>query len=110
MIYSKERRLEVLADAEQGMTTRLIALKHNCSESWVRRVKQEYREQGKVAPATKRKRIPKWHAIADDLQLIVQRHPDLTLKEIKQELGTELCVATICKALKALRLTLKKKS
>jgi len=110
MTYSKERRLEVLAAAERGMSTQQIAREFGCSESWVRRVKQEYREQGKAGPATTRNRTPKWNEIAEELKQTVEQHPDLTLEELKQKLGTEFCVATLCNALKALKLTIKKKS
>lgn len=108
--YSKERRLEVLADVELGLGTRQIAAKYSCSESWVRRVKQEFREQGKVAPATTRKRTPLWAAYKEQIQEEITRQPDLTLRELKETLGTDLSLATLCKALKTLKLTLKKKS
>lgn len=49
LIYSKERRLEVLKAYAAGLTTREIALQFQCSESWVRRVKQAFRDQGKPA-------------------------------------------------------------
>ena len=108
MIYSKERRLEVLAAAEKGMTTRQIALDFSCSESWVRRVKQEYREQGKTGPAKTRKRTPRWHAERERIQEIVQQSPDLTLQELKDQLGTSLSRMTLCTALRVMKLTLKK--
>jgi len=92
------------------MGTQAIAYKFKCSESWVWRVKQEYREQGKTGPATRRKRIPKWHAIAADIKRVVEANPDFTLRELKEELQTSFSLATLCKALKSLGLTLKKKS
>jgi len=109
MVYSKERRLEILAAAAEGMGTRAIAQKFNCSESWVRRVKQEYREQGKTSPATTRKRAPKWHAERDRIRQLVEQYPDQTLQELKDRLGTTLSRTTLCVALKAMQLTLKKK-
>ena len=109
MAYSKERRLEVLAAYESGLGTREIALHFGCSESWVRRVKQEYREQGKTEPATTRNRIPKWAAYSDQIQKEIAECPDITLGELKQKLNTELSRRTLCTALKKLKLTLKKK-
>ena len=109
MAYSRERRLEVLAASEQGVGTREIALKFDCSESWVRRVKQEYREQGKTGPATTRNRIPDWHAEREQIQKLTQKYPDQTLQELKDRLGTTLSRSTLCVALKAMKLTLKKK-
>ena len=109
MVYSKERRLEVLSAAAEGMGTQAIALKFNCSESWVRRVKQEYREWGKTGPATTRHRVPDWHAERDSIQELTEQYPDQTLQELKDRLGTTLSRSTLCIALKAMRLALKKK-
>ena len=57
--FSKEMRREVLAACDAGEGTRAVALRFRCSESWVRRVKQVRREQGKIAPATTRQRTPR---------------------------------------------------
>ena len=108
MAYSKERRLEVLAAAAEGEGTKAIALRFRCSESWVRRVRQEYREQGKTGPATTRNRIPVWHVESDRIRELTEQYPDQTLQELKDRLGTTLSRATLCVALKAMQLTLKK--
>ena len=108
MAYSRERRLEVLAAAAEGEGTKTIALRFGCSESWVRRVKQEYREQGKTGPATTRNRVPKWNEERDRIRELTDEYPDQTLQELKDRLETSLSVATLCIALKAMRLTLKK--
>ena len=108
--YSKERRREVLAACDAGEGTRAVALKFNCSESWVRRVKQERRELGKTAPCTTRRRTPKWWPLKEQIEQIVEERPDITLQELKDELQTELCRQTLCKALHKLKLTFKKKS
>jgi transposase len=78
------------------------------SESWVRRIKQERRELNKIAPLLKRRRIPLWAAFADQIRELIQRKPDLTLRELKAELRTDLSVQTLCTALQRLRLTVKK--
>ena len=108
MVYSKERRREVLAACDAGGGTREVATRFGVSESWVRRIKQERRELGKTAPKLTRDRKPKWHPIADDIQRVKREQPDLTLSELKAELGTELSEATLCRALQTLKLTLKK--
>ena len=51
--YSKEFRRDVLAACDAGEGTRAVALRFGVSESWVRRIKQERREQGKIAPLTR---------------------------------------------------------
>ena|SRR5450432_4065591 len=58
--YSKEFRRDVLAACDAGGGTREVALKFGVSESWVHRVKQECREQGKVAPKSTRDRRKSW--------------------------------------------------
>lgn len=110
MAYSKERRAEVLAACDAGEGTRAVALRFSCSESWVRRVKQERRELGKFGPATTRKRVPKWAPLKDDIERIIAERPDITLQELKDELQTDLSRQTLCVALKKLKLTFKKKS
>lgn len=108
-MYSAEFRGEVLKACDAGEGTRAVATRLNVSESWVRRIKQERREQGKVAPLQTRQRTPKWAVHAEEIVVLIRRAPDLTLKELKSELGTPLSVQTLCRALAQLRLTLKKK-
>lgn len=106
--YSKEMRREVLAACDRGEGTRAVALKFRCSESWVRRVKQERRELGKTAPLLTRRRTPKWEPLRERMLELVAAQPDLTLQELKDALDTELSRSTLCTALQKLRLTLKK--
>jgi transposase len=108
-VYSAEFRGEVLGACDAGGGTREVATRFNVSESWVRRIKQERREQGKLAPLRKRWRTPKWAVEADRIQEAIRVQPDLTLRELKAKLDTELSVQTLCRALQQLRLTLKKK-
>jgi transposase len=112
-MYSKERRLEVLAACDAGGGTRKVALQFKCSESWVRRVKQERREQGKIAPKVRRRRVRDWEKHADWLREKVTQKPDATLLELVALAAVErewtTSDATICRALKALRLTRKKR-
>jgi transposase len=108
--YSKEMRRDVLAACDAGEGTRAVALQFECSESWVRYVKQVRREQGKVAPCTTRRRTPKWAPLREQIEILIAQQPDRTLQELKDALGTDLCRQTLCRALQVLKLTLKKKS
>ena len=107
--YSKEMRRDILAAYAAGDQTKQIALRFKVSEAWCRRVKQEFRELGKTAPCSTRRRVPKWLVYADQLRELVRQQPDLTLEEIRTKLGTTLCVQTVCNALHALKLSFKKK-
>lgn len=106
--YSKEFRREVLAACDAGRGTREVAKLFGVSESWVRRIKQVRREVGKTAPATTRRRKPLWAADADRIRVAIQESPDLTLSELKERLQTPLSLTTLCRALRRLKLTLKK--
>jgi transposase len=98
-----------LKACDAGEGTRAVATRFDVSESWVRRIKQERREQGKLAPLKTRKRTPKWAVHAERIVVLIRQTPDLTLEELKTQLHTTLSVQTLCRALQQLRLTLKKK-
>ncbi len=108
-VYSKEMRRDVLAACDAGEGTRNVALRFGCSESWVRRVKQERRELGKTAPCTTRRRVPEWAVHREQIEKLIAEQPDMTLRELKAALKTKLSRQTLCNALRTLKLTLKKK-
>jgi transposase len=92
------------------MTTRAVATKFSVSESFVRKLKQQRRQTGGIAPRPPgRKRPPDWAAHADRIRAACRERPDATLEELRRALGLPCSAATLCRALKALRLTLKKK-
>lgn len=107
--YSKEFRREVLAACDSGKGTREVATAFGVSESWVRRIKQDRREQGKTAPRQTRNRKKKWLVYKDQMIEIIKARPDITLSELQNELGTTLSRSTLCVALGQLKLTFKKK-
>jgi transposase len=111
--YSKEFRRDVLRACDAGGGTREVALRFNVSESWVRRVKQERREQGKVAPSTTRRRHKVWEPYAPWLLAKLDAQPDISLRELvvaaREELGWETSDVTISRACRALRRTRKKR-
>jgi len=107
-MYSVEFRREVLKACDGGEGTRVVATRFNVSESWVRRIKQERREQGKLAPLKTKRRTPKWVAYSEQIVELIGRTPDLTLGELQEQLQTVLSKVTLCRALQHLRLTLKK--
>ena len=108
--YSMDLRERVLKDGDAGMSTRLVALKYDVSESWVRRLKQRRREHGEIAPRSSRNGVkPKWFAYADELQQLVGEKPDITLRELRDALDQEVSLQTLSRALRQLQLTFKKK-
>jgi transposase len=111
--YSKEFRRDVLAACEAGEGTRSVALRFGVSESWVRRIKQEKREQGKVAPDTRRRRRKAWEPYTEWLLAKLDERPDIYLRELvvaaREELGWEVSDVTLSRACRALRRTRKKR-
>jgi transposase len=62
-----------------------------------------------VAPCLTRRRTPRWAPLSDRIRELIHDRPDLTLRELKAELKTDLSVHALCVALQRLRLTVKKK-
>jgi len=111
--YSSEFRGEVLAACDANEGTHDIAVRFKVSESWVRLIKQQRRETGQIAPKTAAPRQPKWQAWADWLVAKITARPDIYLRELqddlKQELGEDVCLMTICNACRALEQSRKKR-
>ena len=111
--YSKEFRRDVLTACDAGEGTRSVALRFDVSESWVRRIKQERREQGKVAPLATRRRRKVWEPYAEWLLAQLDARPDAYLRELQAaaqaELGWEVSDVTLSRACRALRRTRKKR-
>lgn len=105
--YSMDLRQRVLSMSDAGHGSRQVACVLSVSESWVRRVKQRRREFGELGPR------PRGGAtvIKVDRQCLaelVEAQPDATLAELRERLGVDCALSTICEALKQLRLTFKK--
>lgn len=111
--YSVEFRAEVLAayDADEG--TRVIAVRFNVSDSWIRRIVQQRRETGQLGPRPVPLQKPKWLDWADWLIVKIVARPDIYLRELQAELkaerGEEVTLTTICNACRALQLSRKKR-
>lgn len=111
--YSKEFRRDVLAACDAGGGTLDVANQFGVSQSWVRRIKQQRRETGQVAPKTTRNRRPTWEDWADWLREAVAAMPDAYLRELQARLKAERDIDAsenlIGVACRALKLTRKKK-
>lgn len=105
--YSRDLRQRVLRAYERGMQTKQIAEMFEVSPAWARRVKQRFRENGEL---THRRMGSPGVTIVDRRQLaaLVREHPDATLAELRERLGVQCALSTLCMALKELGLTFKK--
>ena len=111
---SKLREL-VLDAYDAGLKTKEVVKRYKVSPAWARRAKQRLRERGQRAATVQAKHGPEHgpdpKLDADDrrrLAALVERTPDATLAELKQELDLPVSISTVARALAALRLTLKK--
>jgi transposase len=79
------------------------------SASWVRRVRQRFRDDGGVAPRTPTRRGPTRALDGPDdrVRREVRDHPGLTAAEYRTRLGVAASVLTVWRALRRLGLTYK---
>jgi transposase len=108
--YPTKVRELVLGAYDEGTETKQIAEQFKVSRSWARRVKQRLREQGlRGAIQQKHGPNPKLTPVhRQQLAALVQKTPDATLTELKEQLAMPVSVSTIARALTDMNLTLKK--
>jgi transposase len=74
-------------------------------------LKQRRRENGEIAARKAGSTPPsKWKPHAERIEAAVRDRPDATLAELREQLGLDMSLATLTRALRALQLTFKKKS
>jgi transposase len=109
--YSLDLRKRVLARCDAGHGTKQIAEEFDVSPAWVRRLKQRRREHNTIASLVRK--LPDQHKLKEDdrreLRQLVDQNPDATLVELRKMLGGKASVVTVWRALRDLRLSLKKR-
>jgi len=107
--YSVDLRERVVAACDEGMGTAEAAEAFAVSPSWVRKLKQQRRETGSIAPrvATPGPK-PALDPHADRLRELVRADPDRTAAEYRDRLGAGVAAVTVWRALRRLGLTHKK--
>jgi transposase len=106
--YSMDLRERVLEDSKT-MSTRDVASKYRVSPAWVRRLKQRFRETGKIGPKEQRRGpVPAWVTHAERIRDAVHQAPDATLDELRERMGLPLPRSTLARALIVLGQTRKK--
>lgn len=105
--YSMDLRERVAADHDAGLRTKAVAQKYSVSPAWVRRLIQQRRERGDLAPRTGGHYPRKF--CRERLAQLVDQQPDATLAELREQLGVDCSLSAIHKALAGLRITYKKR-
>jgi transposase len=106
--YSDDLRSRVLSAYARGMETKEIAESLDVSPAWARRVKQRHRETGEL---THRPLGGKRFEKIDRGRLVelIRQQPDMTLAELRDQLGVSCALSAVCTALKKLGLSFKKR-
>lgn len=113
--YSMDLRKRVLAMCDAGRTTREVARVFDVSEPWVRRLKQRRREEGNIGPRPSGgRRYGHFHsARLEQLERWLRKDPDATLEwllgRVKREMGLHCSLMAVCRAVKKLGWSLKKR-
>ncbi len=109
--YSMDLRERVVAacDAREG-TREQIAERFGVGDRWIRKLLQQRRETGSIAPLPRnpgRKRALNDRQV-ERLRRLIKKRPDATLKELQKSLGVKISIAALHRAVRALDVTLKK--
>ncbi len=113
--YSMDLRQRVLAMCDGGRTTHEVARAFDVSEPWVRRLKQRRREEGIIGPRPSGgRRHGHFEPVhLEQLRHWLRQHPDATLEwllgRVEREMGLRCSVMAVCRAVKKLGWSLKKK-
>jgi transposase len=108
---SMDLRERIIAAVEAGEGSQHeLAERFKVSRDVIKKLVRQKRELGTVEPQLHRcGRKPKVTAKhREQLQALVKRRPDATLKELREALKLDVCLKTIWDALQALKLTYKK--
>ena len=113
--FSQRERRKIISMYQSGLDTADIAEQFGASESGVRRVWQQYREDGRDAPAYAN--CGRKPTLSDEqkqqvLLQVVRERPDLFLREVagelEQRLQVKVCRQTVGRWLSGLGVTRKK--
>ena len=109
--YAMDRRTRVMDEVESGMSAEKAAVKYSVSARTIYQWKAIKRETGTLVPRPGRtgprpKLLPDRNAIL----AAVKENSGITLEDLRTQLDLPVCVQTICNALHAWGIVLKKKS
>lgn|SRR5437763_3467382 len=108
--YSQDLRDRVFADYDGGLTFAALGRKYRVSAEWVRQVvrrRERTGETGARPPRVKKLPFHRRHEAA--LRRETADNPSHTLETLRAALGAEVSLATLWNALRALKITFKKK-
>ena len=108
--FSLDLRQRVLADFRKGLTFAELGRKYSTSAEWVRQFIRRYQATGEIAARPPiPKAVPFHRRHEAELRAAIADEPDLTLEGLRARLGLEVSIGTLHNALRALKLSFKKK-
>ena len=108
--FSLDLRQRVLADYQAGLSFAELGRKYTTSAEWVRQFIRRYQATGEVAARPARIKKPPFHRRHEvELRAAVAEQPDLTLEGLRAKLGLDVSIGTLWNALRALKISFKKK-
>ena len=104
-----EMRRRILDDCDNGMTEKAAAKKWNVGRSTIAKLKKQRRETGSIEPMQAsggpKAKLAEHRGL---LKQIVDKTPDATLEEIREQLPVAVCIQTVHTELQKLKLAYKK--
>jgi transposase len=108
--FSLDLRERVLAGFQAGMTFAELGRKYSTSAEWVRQFIRRYQATGEIAARPPiPQRVPFHRRHEAELRKAVAEQPDLTLEALRAKLGLDVSIGALHNALKALKISFKKK-
>jgi len=107
---SVDLRRRVLADFQAGQTFADLGRKYSVSAEWVRQFIRRYQATGELAARPPLIRKPPFHRRHETaIRTAVAANPSLTLERLRTTLGVDVSLATLHAALRALKISFKKR-
>jgi transposase len=108
--FSLDLRTRVLADYQAGLTFAELGRKYTTSAEWARLFIRRYETTGEIeARPPINHRVPFYRRHEREIRQAVADNPSLTLEALRTQLGVECDLTTIWTALRALKISFKKK-
>ena len=108
--FSLDLRQRVLADYQAGLSFAELGRKYTTSAEWVRQFIRRFEATGEVAARPPRiKKLPFHRRHEAELREVLATQSDLTLEGLRAKLGLDVSIGTLWNALRALKISFKKK-
>ncbi len=107
---SLDLRQGILHDVQDGTNFADAGRKYSVSAECVRQLARRFQATGEVAARSPANYVVPFHRRHEEqIRAAVDKHPGLTLEQLRAQLGLDVSIRTLWDALRKLRITFKKK-